>query len=255
MLEFVADGETPGISARFFLDAMQALLGAVREVDRAVNDVERPSTDWKLSSLRTGSAVLGVAPAPERASAGALVESSFYDELQQLVTTSQSPTAFATATVAKLLKLTEQRTDYGVSRLLVHRDNGAVVLDDAAAEVLRERLRGVVESLGSVTGVLENIHTSSPRWYVGVREDVYGVVVRCYTGRRQLPGVPVRARLTVRGTVRRNVRGVPVEIVDVTEVLPLATEEQSPSLATAYGTGPPGDDDAGVRRVRELRGA
>lgn len=245
MLSFRADGDLGEIDARIFLDVVSELLRVVRSAEPdGAGDVT-----WRLAGLREGSGVVLV-----EADRGQDVECRVFDELETLTTSAEIPVSIPISRIRSLVGIADRQAPQGRLGIVEIRLNGdAVILDPVTSQVMRDRLAGLVETIGSVSGRVETLRApQGGDWYVSVRHIRTGRIVRCHIPRdpdlldagRQSVG----RRAIVSGRLsREGIRGPVQEVRQVSRIRILS---ESGSITAGFGRGPRGlgDDEIEVLR-------
>jgi hypothetical protein len=249
MLRFRADGDLSSMDARVFFDVVEELLTTARAIDVAESG-ETEASIWRLAELSSGSANVGTRP--ER---GAELEATVLRELDLVTSNAVADSLIPISRLRALIKVHARAQSAGLGQVSVFRETGrSVTFDEHAVKAMELRLASMVESIGSVTGIVETLRVPNDgQWYLSVRDRKTGRSVRCYLPRDESLLESARAAVhrpaRIRGrTARHGLRGRIQEIRQVRSVEALKTDGD---ITLGFGHGPGGNGD---RAIREQRG-
>lgn len=261
MLRLILDGEPGQIPFRTFLDAMEAMLDGVVDVDHALSQHQQPLLDWALKDLEDGSVVAALVEVPRNGvpqGYATKVRRRYLDQLRILQGGQGVPPDFSSRTVERLARVIRLFEAQKVTALrAVDLESGeAVTFTEDTQEAVRRILSPRYSALGSVIGTLDTLGRRGGT-YATVYEDTHSRAVRCEFDEALLPAVKeaLFRRVLARGVVAYNDESGAMRVkLNHLEVLPDA--EELPTVTEMHGAVPDltGGQDS-VEYVRQLRDA
>lgn len=257
-IEFRVEGSEGHISLDVLVSTLSSSLALLQSVDKALTDRSKPTLEWFVSDLRTGSAVAVVEsrPLPVRHETAdpEQVASVVISGTTRLVEAGSLPDYFNEAAVRAVERIAGALRS-GARGLTVSDGSGKTVFIGGDVTARVKDARKVVQTVyGSVMGRLDQISVRRGSKFM-VKDEITGRSISCVVDNEQLE-LAKRAlghRVIAGGQLRANQLGDTVSILlDTLEVLPSQGDEMI-SVSDIVGLGDWTDGENAGDYIARLR--
>lgn len=200
----------PQIPLDQLLQAADALLSILREVDAQTTERAGGALNWVVAGLSGGSAHIEIAPQAkdERTPiwAGRTVVKNVGRGMALIAERAEKPAYFTDNALRKAQQLRSLVRGNGITRIELRVDGTAVEISHDLAAHAAELVEGKLETIGSVEGTLETISVHGQP-YFNVFDAVTGRPIRCHFPQNMLERA--KSALGKRVLVRGMIHAVP----------------------------------------------
>lgn len=201
------DLEGPRVTLDQLIEAAEAILTILRDVDTATTKRAGGAHEWVVRALAGGSAHLEVIPEPKDADVPFRVRHRVVQNVAKGMATiadrAEMPPFFSKRALEAARKLNSLVVDGGIHEVLLRVNGERIRVDRTLAKHVGDVVEGDLKTIGSIEGLLETISIHGQR-YFNVYDEVTGRAMRCLFPERDQAKVSqaLGKRVLVRGVLR-----------------------------------------------------